>query len=65
VTNGAYRLHPVEWNIGEAAGQLAAFCAAHRTSPRAVRDDPVRLAEFQRELEAVGVELRWPEVRAY
>src|SRR5204863_8049047 len=27
VTNGAYRLHPVEWNVGEAAGQLAALCA--------------------------------------
>ncbi|MEZ4658768.1 MAG: FAD-dependent oxidoreductase [Caldilineaceae bacterium] len=26
ITNGCYRLHPVEWNIGEAAGALAAFC---------------------------------------
>ncbi|MDF2725686.1 MAG: dependent oxidoreductase, partial [Paenibacillus sp.] len=26
VTNGCYRLHPVEWGIGEAAGALAAFC---------------------------------------
>ena len=25
VTNGCYRLHPVEWNIGEAAGALAAY----------------------------------------
>ena len=24
ITNGCYRLHPVEWNIGEAAGVLAA-----------------------------------------
>ena len=24
ITNGCYRLHPVEWNIGEAAGALAA-----------------------------------------
>src|SRR5690606_34394800 len=24
LTNGCYRLHPVEWNIGEAAGLLAA-----------------------------------------
>lgn len=22
ITNGCYRLHPVEWNIGEAAGYL-------------------------------------------
>src|SRR4051812_45083992 len=25
ITNGCYRLHPVEWNVGEAAGALAAF----------------------------------------
>ena len=24
LTNGCYRLHPVEWNIGESAGMLAA-----------------------------------------
>lgn len=57
ITNGAYRLHPVEWNIGEAAGHLAAYCGARRTTPRAVRADP---SAFQRELEAAGVELRWP-----
>ena len=40
ITNGAYRLHPVEWNAGEAAGHLAAFCAARRTLPRAVHASP-------------------------
>ena len=30
ITNGAFRLHPVEWNAGEAAGHLAAFCAGRR-----------------------------------
>jgi hypothetical protein len=66
ITNGAYRLHPVEWNIGEAAGHLAAFCAARDTIPRAVRGDAALLAELQRELVAVGVELSWPDgVRAY
>jgi hypothetical protein len=66
ITNGAYRLHPVEWNAGEAAGHLAAFCAAHATVPRAVRADPRRLEAYQGELVAAGVELRWPDgVRAY
>ena len=65
ITNGAYRLHPVEWNIGEAAGQLAAFCVRSGTSPRAVRADPARLAAFQAELTDAGVELRWPAVHAY
>src|SRR5690606_8738995 len=33
ITNGAYRLHPVEWNIGESAGALAAHCIAENTEP--------------------------------
>jgi hypothetical protein len=66
VTNGAYRLHPVEWNAGEAAGHLAAFCSGRGTLPRAVRADPALLREFQDELVAAGVELAWPpEVAAY
>jgi len=60
ITNGAYRLHPVEWNIGEAAGHLAGFCAARRTLPRAVHASPADTAALQRELEAAGMELRWP-----
>src|SRR3954454_13826264 len=65
ITNGAYRLHPVEWNAGEAAGHLAAFCAARSTRPRAVRADAALLADFQRELVAAGVELAGRDVRAY
>ncbi|MCP5527353.1 MAG: FAD-dependent oxidoreductase [Verrucomicrobiales bacterium] len=60
LTNGAYRLHPVEWNIGEAAGALAAFALRRRESPRHVRDNPRRLAEFQALLVERGVELAWP-----
>ena len=30
ITNGCYRLHPVEWNIGESAGLLAAFALTQR-----------------------------------
>jgi hypothetical protein len=65
VTNGAYRLHPVEWNAGEAAGSLAAFCTARGVIPRAVRAKPALLRDFQAELVAAGVELRWPEVAGY
>jgi hypothetical protein len=60
VTNGCYRLHPVEWNVGEAAGALAAFSVSHRVSPRAVRSSPARLADFQRTLASMGVQLHWP-----
>jgi hypothetical protein len=66
ITNGAYRLHPVEWNVGEAAGRLAAFCLRAGVPPRAVRADARRLAAFRDELVAAGVELRWPAAaRAY
>ena len=60
ITNGAYRLHPVEWAIGEAAGALAAFCLDTHTPPRAVRADPARLADFQARLHAQGVPTAWP-----
>jgi hypothetical protein len=61
ITNGCYRLHPVEWNIGEAAGSLAAECLERKTAPRQVYRDEIRLADFQRRLVNQGVELAWPE----
>jgi len=65
ITNGSYRLHPVEWNVGEVAGALAAFCLTHGCSPRAVRNTPGLLADFQARLVSDGVELRWPDVSGY
>ncbi len=50
-------LHPVEWNIGESAGLLAAFCLAEKTTPRAVRENKETLAKFQSMLRDQGVEL--------
>ena len=62
ITNGCYRLHPVEWNIGEAAGALAAHCLDRGVSPRQVRNTEAHLLEFQRLLtDRLGVPLRWPE----
>lgn len=62
ITNGCYRLHPVEWNIGEAAGALAAFCLERRIQPRQVRAAPALLADYQRLLvETLGFQLHWPE----
>ena len=62
ITSGCYRLHPVEWAIGEAAGALVAFCRANRTTPRAVRNTPRQLEAFQAQLVAQGVELAWPKL---
>lgn len=61
ITNGCYRLHPVEWNIGEAAGALAAFCQRRHTEPQAVFETLPLRTEFQLELEKQGFQLRWPE----
>lgn len=62
ITNGCYRLHPVEWNIGEAAGALAAYCLATGLPPRAIRGKPEHLTDFQRLLAGrLGVELAWPD----
>lgn len=60
ITNGCYRLHPVEWNVGEAAGALAAFSLSCGVSPRQVRNDASLLAAFQQQLIDLGVELVWP-----
>lgn len=61
VSNGCYRVHPVEWTVGEAAGRLASYCLRHATRPTNVRRDPRRLSEFQDELIANGFDLHWPE----
>lgn len=61
ITNGCYRLHPGEWNIGEVAGALAAYCLDRKLSPQQVRNTADQLEEFQRLLErSLGIELAWP-----
>ena len=59
ITNGCYRLHPVEWNIGEAVGVLAAFCVMKKRVPREVRAKAELLKEFQGQLADQGVRLAW------
>lgn len=60
VTNGCYRLHPVEWNIGEVAGYLAATCLDQNIEPQGIRNHPGRLSTFQRLLDKQGIEREWP-----
>lgn len=62
ITNGCYRLHPVEWNIGETVGALAAYCLEHDETPRGIRETPAKLLDFQHLLSAnFGVPLEWPQ----
>jgi hypothetical protein len=63
ITNGAYRVHPVEWGIGEAAGALAAFCLDKMVPPRAVHEQAGLRDDFQSVLtQRLGVQLEWPVV---
>lgn len=54
VTNGCYRLHPIEWNVGEAARAPAASCLAEQTPPAGIRADPIRRSAFQSALTRRG-----------
>ncbi|UFU08004.1 FAD-dependent oxidoreductase [Ruania halotolerans] len=65
ITNGAFRLHPTEWNIGEASGALAAYCLHRGIEPRTVRESSSDLHDYQTLLTRDGVELHWPDVVGY
>lgn len=66
ITNGCYRLHPVEWNIGEAAGALAAYCLNTSLGPSAVyaavKQRTDYGSDFQNTLRQLGFVLVWPQV---
>ncbi|MBC2592930.1 FAD-dependent oxidoreductase [Ruficoccus amylovorans] len=59
IANGAYRLHPEEWAIGQAAGVMAAYCLTHQEHewPLAGWD----LHRYQQELVRAGIPLYWYE----
>ncbi|MCS6775176.1 MAG: FAD-dependent oxidoreductase [Chloroherpetonaceae bacterium] len=59
LTNGAYRLHPIEWNVGESAGLLAAWCVQHHVTPRTVYQDHALRRHFQQTLLHHGIPLHW------
>jgi hypothetical protein len=59
ITNGCYRLHPVEWSIGEAVGMLLPFALSKNVTPKQVREDKALLGEFQNMVSNQGVETEW------
>gem|GEM_PF-5537190 len=59
LTSGAYRVHPVEWAIGEAAGGLAAMSVTQNVTPRVLWNRDDRLASYQSRLLARGVPIFW------
>ncbi|KAK5051341.1 hypothetical protein LTR84_002993 [Exophiala bonariae] len=65
ITNGCYRLHPVEWNIGEAAGLLAAHCLDTGFHPQEVQGKKDLFDQFHQILLSEGIETSWPDVSGY
>ena len=61
ITNGCYRLHPVEWSIGEAVGMLVAYALNKKVTPRAVREKTELLSDFQKLIRSQGIETHWPK----
>ena len=59
ITNGCFRLHPVEWNIGEAAGLLIAYAKQRSVLPRQVREQKELLQNFQQFIREQGLETEW------
>ncbi len=61
IAGGCYRLHPVEWNIGESAGYLAAYAIQQGITPREVYESTEHVSRYQEMLIDAGVVLHWPE----
>ena len=59
LTSGAYRVHPGEWAVGEAAGTLAAYCAGQNVTPAQAHAAAARIAAVQLRLLEQGVPIFW------
>jgi hypothetical protein len=59
LTSGAYRVHPVEWAIGEAAGVFAAYCTTQNIAPGDAWSDAGRVTAYQSRLLARGTPIFW------
>lgn len=59
ITNGCFRLHPVEWSIGEAVGMLVSYSLDKKVTPRNVRENASMLKEFQDFIRSQGIETEW------
>ena len=61
ITNGCYRLHPVEWGVGEAAALCVAYALERGVNPHQIYAQPAHLEDLQNDLSARGLELEWPQ----
>ncbi len=59
LSSAAYRVHPVEWAIGEAAGVLASYCAKQEVTPGDTWRDAGRAVAYQSRLLSRGTPIFW------
>lgn len=63
LTNGCFRLHPVEWNIGEVAGLLSSYALDQQRTPKQIWENPDQLHAFQAILDHHGIERHWDKTK--
>lgn len=61
LASASARMHPTEWEAGEIAGNLAAFCLERGVYPADVRQNSALLSAFQSRLEEAGITTHWPD----
>jgi FAD dependent oxidoreductase/S-layer homology domain len=59
ITNAAYRMHPMEWAIGEASGYLAVFAVWTGNEPRKIVTDLPLLRKLQGFMTRNGCPIYW------
>ncbi len=60
ITNGCYRLHPVEWSIGEAVGILIPYLMDKNISPQKMYQSQKMIIDFQNIIRDQGIDTQWP-----
>ncbi|PSN18961.1 hypothetical protein C7271_09785 [filamentous cyanobacterium CCP5] len=59
ITNAAYRMHPMEWAIGEASGYLAVFAVWTGKEPRQLATEIAAIRKIQGYMAARGCPIFW------
>jgi len=61
ITNGCYRLHPIEWNIGESAGHAVSYAIKNKVDLHELYENKTHVKNLQDILVENGVQLKWPD----
>lgn len=65
LTNGCFRLHPVEWNVGEVAGYFVDYLLQTKQTPQEFYSQKEQIKAFQKLLVEKGIELSWPQEKVH